>query len=386
MKITDREKRDWSLLIFIVPVGIFLMVIAGQIAVRIVPSWSVNAGMQSSLNLESAPKQHVDLIQPILPDILTPLSWFGTFLTPGAKSSDNVVYPPFIVFEATSTPSPASIAATTTETAVNTMTVTESSPTNSVTTSAATSTKRPKSGGGTAMPPPALCTDSTANNLGSPLPCTYPSPPAVCTDPAANNVGNPLPCTYYVPVSSTPVGTPVSIPAGITVGTPDGTLGTLLDGSYIVMDLSSNPIIVNGPSDKNYDFVYYEQAAGPGILMDRVILSISTALAGTYYQVLNWGDGTPDTNSNIGNVVTSTPYQELDNQPIDASKLYGATPLQTGVLVDVDNAASHPPVGSYSFLAIQAPPPPTPPSTPDPGNDGSVGIDSVQVIEVSPTP
>jgi hypothetical protein len=208
----------------------------------------------------------------------------------------------------------------------------------------------------------------------------------VCTDPAANNVGNPLPCTYYVPVSSTPVGTPVSIPAGITVGTPDGTLGTLLDGSYIVMDLSSNPIIVNGPSDKNYDFVYYEQAAGPGILMDRVILSISTALAGTYYQVLNWGDGTPDTNSNIGNVVTSTPYQELDNQPIDASKLYGATPLQTGVLVDVDNAPSHPPVGSYSFLAIQAPPPPTPPSTPDPGNDGSVGIDSVQVIEVSPTP
>ncbi|HET7145362.1 MAG TPA: hypothetical protein VFI68_15180, partial [Anaerolineales bacterium] len=150
-------------------------------------------------------------------------------------------------------------------------------------------------------------------------------------------------------------------------GAPDGSLGTISDGSYIVINLSPSPIIVNGPSDTNYDFVYYEQPSGPGIQMDRVILSISTDNT-TYYVVFNWGDGNSDANSNISNVAP-----EGDNQPINSSQLYGAT----GVLVDVDNASSHPPVGSYQYLAIQAP---------SPGSSDDLVMDSVQVIEVTPTP
>jgi DNA-binding beta-propeller fold protein YncE len=55
-----------------------------------------------------------------------------------------------------------------------------------------------------ALLPPATCTDSNANNVGQPLPCTYPPPPpTTCTDSNANNVGQPLPCTYPPPPPTT---------------------------------------------------------------------------------------------------------------------------------------------------------------------------------------
>jgi hypothetical protein len=355
MKNPDPDKRDWSLLIFIVPVGIFLMMIAGQIAVRIVPNWSVDAGMQSSLKLEAAPKQQVDLIQPLLPEILTPLAWFDTFLTPNSNPGGIIVYPPFIVFQASATPSPTTLP-------VASPTVSGTPPT-SVTPSATIETP---------APPATRTQEPPGDDEGTP-----PPPPALCTDTSANNEGSPLPCTY-TPVTSTPEGTLLTpTPAGINVGAPNGSpLGTIPDGRYVVINLSPSPIMVNGPSDTNYDFVYYEESSGPGILMDKVKLSISTNNI-IYYMVFNWGDGTPDANSNIGDVAATT-TTENDNQPINSSELYGTTPLKTGVLVDVDNAPSHPPVGSYQYLAIQAPP--TPDST-----DG-IGMDSVQVIEVSPTP
>ena len=44
---STRERRDWTLLIFLIPIGIILMLIAGQFAIRLVPEWSVKAGMQS---------------------------------------------------------------------------------------------------------------------------------------------------------------------------------------------------------------------------------------------------------------------------------------------------------------------------------------------------
>jgi len=370
MKISNHEKRDWSLLVFVVPVGIFLMLIAGQIAIYIFPNWRVAAEMRSRLNLETAPQQQGQIIQPILPDILTPLSWFDTFLTPNANSNDNLIFPPFIVFEASTTPSPASTATQATVTA----TATQSSPTS---TSVPTGTAKPSS-----TPQPGLCKDPAADNTGDPLPCKYPPPPppAVCTDSTANNVGSPLPCTY-TPVSSPLMGTSASVPGNINTGAPDGSLGAIADGNYIVINLSLTPIIVNGPSDTNYDFIYFEEPSGNGIQMDKVILSISSN-GSTYYVVFNWGDGIPDTNSNVGDVTSST-GTENDNQPIDnpvdTGELYGTSPLDTGILIDVDNAPSHPPVGSYQYLAIQAPAAPA-------STDG-IGMDSVQVTEVpSPWP
>ena len=99
-----RERRDWTLLVFVIPIGIILMLIAGQIAIRFVPEWNVNADMQSNLDPNTLPNQKNAPVQPILPAILTPLGWLDTFLTPGAGSGDEVLFPPFVIFEPSATP------------------------------------------------------------------------------------------------------------------------------------------------------------------------------------------------------------------------------------------------------------------------------------------
>lgn len=58
-------------------------------------------------------------------------------------------------------------------------------------------------------PPPALCTDPTAPNVGQPLPCLppiiiTPPPTPVCEDPHATNLGGALPCVFPPPVVTPP--------------------------------------------------------------------------------------------------------------------------------------------------------------------------------------
>ncbi len=69
---TTRERRDWTLLIFLIPIGIFLMLIAGQFAIRLSPFWSITADMRSKLDPSSAPKRQMGIVQPIGAGILTP--------------------------------------------------------------------------------------------------------------------------------------------------------------------------------------------------------------------------------------------------------------------------------------------------------------------------
>lgn len=383
--IQDKRRRDWSIIILMLPLGVAMMMCVGQQAIRLSPNWSVSGDMNSSLDPESAPKQNALVIPPISDDILTPVTWWDTFLTPSGESEGAVVFPPFITFEPSASP---------TATASPTETGTPS-PTASLTTTPTpttpTPTKKPDddtptpvttcqnpaaSNFGGPLPctfPPTTCTDNTATNFGGPLPCVY--PPTTCTDPFANNDGGPLPCIY--PVTSTPVGVVTATPGGYNYGPPSGGAGVVPDGYYVVINLPT-PIVVNGPSDTNYDFVYYELAASPGVNMDRVILSISMNNV-DYYVVFNWGDGIPDTNSNVGDVAGA----ENDNQPINSSELHGTAPQDTGILVDVDNAPSNPPVGTYNYLAIQVPTPAPGALPPNDGTDGA-DVNSVEVTEVAP--
>jgi hypothetical protein len=354
MRVTnDQRRRDWSIIIFILPLGLVMMMCVGQLAIRMSPNWSVSGEMNSSLDPETAPKQDALIVPPISSDILTPMSWWDTFLTPG---SGEVEFPPFVTFEPTLTPS---VTATPSETVSPTV-----SPTGSVTITPTppTSTPTKKPDDNTPTPPTTTAT-ATA------------TPPPLCTDPNATNNGLPAPCTYPIPVSSTPEGNLTPVPTQIEVGPPDGGIGNINDGDYIVVTLSVTPIVVNGISDTNYDFVYYEQGQGSGIQMDTVIISISQNNV-IYYVVFNWGDGTPDNNSNVGDVTTNT-GTEIDNQVIDSSELHQGASEDTGILVDVDNAPSNPPPGDYWYVAIQAP---------MPDSDGGVGFDSIEVAENTPTP
>jgi hypothetical protein len=350
---STRERRDWTLLIFIIPIGIILMLIAGQVAIRLVPAWSINAGMQSKLDPNNLPQQQNGLVQPVLPAILTPLGWLDTFLTPGADSGNqDIVFPPFVIFEPSATPAvtlPPPTAATT-----------QPSPTIPVTAS------------------PTVVVTST-----SPPPVTGTSKPPV--DPPTSTPPTPTPPTSIPttsipptlpPVTSTSTGVQVPTtptPAGLNIGAPDNSIFNLSDGFFYVLDLGSNQIKVNGPSDTGYDMVYYEWQNPVGyISLDQVILGISTFADGhEFYTVFNWFNGTPDLNSNV--VSTGT---ENDNQQIPMSGLYGA-PLQTGVAIDVDNAPSAPPIGLYQYVVIQAPT--------GVSSDG-LDVDSIGVIPDPPLP
>ena len=358
MRITNRERRDWTLIIFIIPIGIILMMIAGQIAVRIVPQWSVNAGMKSLLDPQTAPKQQVGLVQPVLPEILTPIGWFDTFLTPNSDSGDQgIVFPPFIVFEPTATPSPTTspVASPTVTETPTTPASPSPSPTIVTTVPTATTTKKPPVDEETPVPP---------TKTATPPP---PPPPITSTiDPSLN----------VVPP-----------PAEIDLGAPDGNPGEILPGNYVILNISGNPVVVVGTSETNYDLVYYESSAGGNIELDHVILGISQSdlsiLGSIYYEVFNWGNNIRDTNTNVDtNTLPADPAcvaspPECDNRSIPTSELHPDPAGGTGILIDVDNAPSAPPAGSYDYIVV---------ISPLSGQPDGAQVDAIEVTEVTPTP
>lgn len=368
MRMSERDRRDWSLLIFIVPIGILFMLIAGQFGMRITPFWTLNARMRSNLEIEAAGGR-----QAVIPlfniGILTPFAWQNSYLTPNTENG--FAFPPFIVLEPSATPSPTAVP--TTETAAppeETPTPTETPPPTSVTRVAT---------GTPSAPPPEEGTD----------------PPPTDTPPAtASPTDTPTAAPTGI-ISTVPAGyTEVAPPTEIGVGTlPDGTpgdatnVGAIPDGTYIVIGLS---IFVAPIPDANYDLVFYEHEYVAGsIYFDSIIIGITNNPNGTdYYEVFNWGNGVPDTNSNVGDVAGT----EADNQVIPTSELYdpdetpGAPPVdgpapQTGILIDVDRASSSPPPNTtYDFVVIISP------------NGGSAPpeaaqVDAIQTVEVLiPTP
>lgn len=399
MNTTEKRARiDWALLFFIIPIGIILIIFVGQLAIRIVPFWSVNADMKSNLEPDPNSPRPFALLQPLMPQLLTPMAWAENYLTPGVDIS----FPAFVTFEPTASPSSTSVTPTATS-----PTPTETpSPTATATTPAPTQSTPPatKPSGNlcedpTASnygdklpctyppPPPTTCQDTTASNYGGSLPCTYPPPPpTTCLDAAASNFGQPLPCKYPV-VSTPPVGvSQVSVPSELEVGTgpnntsttSDSNIGSIADGNYIVISLG---VRVESTPDNNYDLVFYEFNNGGTVYMDWIIVGLSMSSTGSsYYEVFNWGNGSPDLNSNLGDVTTTTGTENGD-QAIALTEYYdsdgaGSAP-QTGVLIDVDTATSNPPPGLYTYVVVISPG----------GVGGGAQVDAIQTVEVpTPTP
>ncbi|MBE7433276.1 MAG: hypothetical protein HS100_05125 [Anaerolineales bacterium] len=415
-----RERRDWTLLIFIIPIGIFLIIIVGQIAIRLIPIWSVNADMNSNLEPDPNSARPFALLEPILPQILTPMAWMEYYLTPGA----DVYYPPFLTFSPTASPPPTEATPTATESPPTQATPTS---TPSATSTSATGTASPTNTPEETEPPdgsstpPSTCTDPNANNQGQPLPCTYdpttcedpnannqgqPLPctydPTTCEDPNANNQGQPLPCTYdppppVCPGAHNPDGpepcdygdittttyTPIApAPTQINVGAPpdntniynDANTANINEGFYVVLGLN---VTVEATPDGNYDLAVYEFLNINVIYLDWFVVGITNDDTGaTYYEVFNWGNGIPDDNSNVGDIAVTT-GGEADNEIVDPSQLYdsdGAGPAPgTGILIDVDDGTSgRPPPGTYGFVVIINPT----------GGADAVQVDAVQTVEV----
>ena len=403
---TARERRDWTLLIFIIPIGIILMLIAGQIAIRLVPIWSVDAGMQSNLDPNNLPMQQAGPVQPVLSSILTPFGWLDTFLTPGSDGYD--IISDFIVLDPSETATTA-VPSTPTVGESPTVSVTQSSPT-VVLSPQVTVTKKPTDVG-TATPPPAT---TTMIPTATPPPATTTMIPTATTLPATTTViptattavptatTPPPTATTAVPTATTPPPTPTPTgtlstppalyipvtppPPDIGVGVPpDGTPGQITPGTYTIINISGNPIYVSSTSDGNYDLILYEAifpSGGSSIQMDQIIVGISNNIDGSYYEIFNWGDNIPDTNTNLDTTdlppdpsCTGPMAPECDNRIIPTSEL--ATP-GSGILIDVDAAHGAPPEGTYNYLVILSP-------FTIPADNAQV--DAIQVTEVPiPTP
>jgi uncharacterized repeat protein (TIGR01451 family) len=85
MRKSDDEKQGWTLVAVFLLIGLLCVIVAGNLAIRFVPSWTLQADMRSRLDPDSVyfTSQPGYAFQLVDPAILTPPIWINVFLTPG---------------------------------------------------------------------------------------------------------------------------------------------------------------------------------------------------------------------------------------------------------------------------------------------------------------
>lgn len=334
MKTVERGRQDWIIVLIILVIGLLCVIAAGQLALRLSPSWQMNTDMDSQLDPNSAllTRGPGGFVEALDPSILTQPSWLEVFLTPGASFVTRTPLP-----VVTRTPSPAPTSA-------------------SSATSPAVATIIPTS---TFIYFPATWTATSR-----PAPTTtdiVPTFPATAT-PAFTQTSTSLPSATFTP-TTTPTNTPVPIPTDNLppqIGTvPDGDTYNLPSGGTLTLGIN---LIANG--DAGWDLVYYELPAGSGIYLDWVIVEISDGT--NWYTVFNWGNNVADTNTNVDFNILSNPQvpPELDERDIPTAELYNGT----GIAIDIDAIV---PAGVYPYIRFTAP-------TGD--MDGQIEIDAIEIL------
>lgn len=89
----DEPRRDFLLVLLIVPLGVLCMFITGQQAIKLAPSWTLAADIGSNLdpNTNFAAQTNPELMEPINANILTQPVWGNFFLTPDAIIPTRVI-------------------------------------------------------------------------------------------------------------------------------------------------------------------------------------------------------------------------------------------------------------------------------------------------------
>lgn len=388
MKISEREMRDLYLLAGIVLAGVVLMFVAGQLAVRVLPSWSVPSDMDSRIDPNSS-IQSVSVavgLAPLRSEILTPAVWQRSFLTPLAEEVGPLNEVPVVVIApATQQPTQAATSAgQSTPVAAATATATPPAtptlfPTNTLIFTFPTWTFTPKPPTATftrtftpvnTFTPTATFTPTFTASVTS-TPTHTPSQTATATStftPTATFTASLTPTETLTPTSTyTPTATYTPI-------TPDATppqIGTLPDGAGGVYVLPEGGgyltlgIVINVPG--NY-LIFYERPTASGIDMDQIIIEISqTGHIGDWYQILYWGDNASDPNVDPNMDSLGFTFED-DNHPIPAANLYSANGYATGLRIELDGYV---PPGVYHYIRFRAPS----------GGDGDgADIDAIQVL------
>ena len=148
-------------------------------------------------------------------------------------------------------------------------------------------------------------------------------------------------------------------PGEPNIGLPNGIIAEIQCGGYIDLDLGSQRIT----SHAGYDFVDYEAPGCAGICLDWVQIDVCGDPCTGWVTSFNWGDGIPDTNTNVASYAAGG---ETDDKSITASDLLN----NTGITIDVDAIGSVP-SGGYRYIRIYSP-------INWPKNDGAQ-VDSIEI-------
>ena len=155
MKRSEGERRGWTLVVVFLLIGLLCVIVAGNLAIRFAPHWTLQADVRSRLNPDSAyfTAQPGFVLPPLDPAILTPPVWINVFLTPGqiipTRTSKATATPGEITAEPTqplpttsqtATPIPTFIYFTATQTSRPAATITSEPPTFVMQTSSPTAT------------------------------------------------------------------------------------------------------------------------------------------------------------------------------------------------------------------------------------------------------
>jgi hypothetical protein len=81
-----RERQDWGIVLLILLIGFLCVIVAGQRAMSFAPRWTLDANVESNIDLNSEfrTSQPAGYFEPLDPAILTQPGWVSVFLTPGA--------------------------------------------------------------------------------------------------------------------------------------------------------------------------------------------------------------------------------------------------------------------------------------------------------------
>ena len=173
--------------------------------------------------------------------------------------------------------------------------------------------------------------------------------------------------TDAVPGNDSATDTDINQTGEPDIGPPDNDVYNIADNGSVTFYLSQ-PIVAN--ADAAADFVFYEVAVGPDILIDHLVIEISQDGV-TWYQVFFWGDAVIDSNTNVSRslapINAACPI-ETDNCTIPLTELYN----NTGITVDVDNSPyGAVPLGNYNYIRF---------TEPGLGSTDGAHVDSIEII------
>ena len=85
MKRSEGDQRGWILVAIFLLIGLLCVFVSGNLAIRFVPRWTLQADMRSHIDPNSAyyTSQPTFAFPPLNPAILTPPVWIKVYLTPG---------------------------------------------------------------------------------------------------------------------------------------------------------------------------------------------------------------------------------------------------------------------------------------------------------------